>query len=188
NPITEEKPHHSHTLELKREDPVTCSSQPEEEELSGLEFEMKIEQVEELVDQKLNQVQTEQKSENRRDDVNSHSAGATFPNFSRSVCDDGGSNSSVLVRFVLVLSEREFWRFWRRRVRIESSATGTLTRNRRFRGVLSITFKLIVRTQEPIRGPNRSAARTDAAHGRETLPMSAVREDLLQTGQLGQRW
>ncbi|KAI2668023.1 hypothetical protein H4Q32_004655 [Labeo rohita] len=67
--IAEEKPHHSHTLELKREDPVTCSSQPEEEELSGLEFEMKIEQVEELVDQKLNQVQ----NENRRDDVNSHS-------------------------------------------------------------------------------------------------------------------
>ncbi|KAK2900366.1 hypothetical protein Q8A67_008481 [Cirrhinus molitorella] len=72
NLTTEEKPHHSHALEPKREDPVVRSSRPEEEELSGLEFEMKIEQVEELVDQKLTQVQTEQKSENR-DDVNSNS-------------------------------------------------------------------------------------------------------------------
>ncbi|XP_016086467.1 zinc finger protein 354A-like [Sinocyclocheilus grahami] len=53
-----EKPRYSHTLELKREDPVTCSAEEEEEELSGLEFEMKIEQVEE--------------SQNRRDDGNSH--------------------------------------------------------------------------------------------------------------------
>ncbi|XP_016090096.1 zinc finger protein 594-like [Sinocyclocheilus grahami] len=69
--ITEEKPHHSHALELKREDPVTSSPEPEEEELGGLEFEMKIEQVEELVDQKLNQVQAEQKNETRREDGNS---------------------------------------------------------------------------------------------------------------------
>ncbi|XP_052391059.1 zinc finger protein 112 [Carassius gibelio] len=55
---SEEKPHYSHTLELKREDPVTCSAEPEEEELSGLEFEMKIEQVEE--------------SQHHRDDGNAH--------------------------------------------------------------------------------------------------------------------
>uniref|UniRef100_A0A671LVN7 Zinc finger protein 569-like n=1 Tax=Sinocyclocheilus anshuiensis TaxID=1608454 RepID=A0A671LVN7_9TELE len=69
--ITEEKPYHSHALELKREDPVTSLPEPEEEELGGLEFEMKIEQVEELVDQKLNQVQAEQKNETRREDGNS---------------------------------------------------------------------------------------------------------------------
>ncbi|XP_018936173.1 zinc finger protein 79 [Cyprinus carpio] len=60
--VTEEKPHYSHTLELKREDPVTCSAEPEEEELSGLEFEMKIEQVEE--------------SQNHRDDGNAHPWGS----------------------------------------------------------------------------------------------------------------
>ncbi len=67
--ITEEKSHRSHAPELKREDPVTCSAEPEEEEeLGGLEFEMKIEQVEEL-----NQVQSEQ-NETRCDDGNSWKA------------------------------------------------------------------------------------------------------------------
>lgn len=74
--ITEEKPHRSHAPELKREDPVTHSPEPEEEELGGLEFEMKIEQVEELVDQKPHQVQSEQKNETRRDDGNSWSSKA----------------------------------------------------------------------------------------------------------------
>ncbi len=74
--ITEEKPHRSHAPELKPEDPVTSSPEPEEEELGGLEFEMKIEQVEELVNQKLNQVQSEQKNETCRDDGNSWSSKA----------------------------------------------------------------------------------------------------------------
>ncbi|XP_073704478.1 uncharacterized protein [Garra rufa] len=79
NLIPEQKPHHSQTLELKREDPVVCSSQPEEEELSGLEFEMKIEQMEELVDQKRHQVSVN--SIENRDDVNSHSwSSKTFDN------------------------------------------------------------------------------------------------------------
>lgn len=64
--ITEERSHRSLAPELKREDPVT--EEPEEEELGGLEFEMKIEQVEEL-----NQVQSEQ-NETRHDDGSSWKA------------------------------------------------------------------------------------------------------------------
>ncbi|XDV28370.1 hypothetical protein PO909_031696 [Leuciscus waleckii] len=64
--LSEEKAHFSQAAEVnsqqpKREEFVTPLKEPEEEELSGLEFEMKIEQVEKLVDQTLNQVQAKQK-------------------------------------------------------------------------------------------------------------------------------
>ncbi|KAK7159947.1 hypothetical protein R3I94_006089 [Phoxinus phoxinus] len=66
--LSEGKDHFSHVADvnsqlLKQEESVTPLKEPEEEELSGLEFEMKIEQVEELVDQTLNQVQEKQKCE-----------------------------------------------------------------------------------------------------------------------------
>ncbi|KAK9980354.1 hypothetical protein ABG768_013720 [Culter alburnus] len=85
--LSEEKPHFSHAADvnsqqLKQEESVTPLKEPVEEELGGLEFEMKIEQVEELVDQTLNQVQSEQKREeqNHCDDGNSHlwSSGKAF--------------------------------------------------------------------------------------------------------------
>ncbi|XP_051557475.1 zinc finger protein 436-like [Myxocyprinus asiaticus] len=90
--ISEEKPLFSQTqeinvLHLKREE-TTAPFKPsqetsraqqstaEDEEFSGLELEMKIEQVEELVDQKLNQVQAEHRSEVQNhcgiDDGDSH--------------------------------------------------------------------------------------------------------------------
>ncbi|XP_051720200.1 zinc finger protein 287-like [Ctenopharyngodon idella] len=76
--LSEEKPHFSHVAnmnsqQLKQEESVTPLKEPVEEELGGLEFKMKIEQVEELVDQTLNQVQAEQKREgqNNCDDGNS---------------------------------------------------------------------------------------------------------------------
>ncbi|XP_056125574.1 zinc finger protein 34 isoform X1 [Rhinichthys klamathensis goyatoka] len=64
--LSEERAHFSHAADvnsqlLKQEESVTPLKEPEEEELSGLEFEMKIEQVEKLVDQTLNQVQAKQK-------------------------------------------------------------------------------------------------------------------------------
>ncbi|KAG1932135.1 zinc finger protein [Pimephales promelas] len=64
--LSEEKPHFTHAADvnaqlLKQEESVPPLKEPEEEELSGLEFEMKIEQVEELVDQTLGQVQEKQK-------------------------------------------------------------------------------------------------------------------------------
>ncbi|ROL51481.1 Zinc finger protein 492 [Anabarilius grahami] len=85
--LSEEKPHFSHVAnvnsqQLKQEESVTPLKEPVEEELSRLEFAMKIEQVEQLVDQTLNQVQAEQKREgqNNCDDGNSHlwSTGKAF--------------------------------------------------------------------------------------------------------------
>ncbi|XP_065128614.1 uncharacterized protein [Paramisgurnus dabryanus] len=72
--LSEEKPSISSEINshhLRREEVIkpfkpseeTRGTPAEEEDLSGLEFEMKIEQVEELVDQKLSDVQTEQKSD-----------------------------------------------------------------------------------------------------------------------------
>ncbi|XP_056125573.1 zinc finger protein 184-like [Rhinichthys klamathensis goyatoka] len=66
--LSEERAHFSHAVDvnsqlLKQEESISPLKEPEEEELSGLEFEMKIEQVEELVDQTLNQVQAKQKFE-----------------------------------------------------------------------------------------------------------------------------
>lgn len=72
--LSEEKPSISSEINshhLRREEVIksfkpseeTIGTPAEEEDLSGLEFEMKIEQVEELVDEKLSEVQTEQKSD-----------------------------------------------------------------------------------------------------------------------------
>ncbi|XDV28371.1 hypothetical protein PO909_031697 [Leuciscus waleckii] len=68
--LSEEKPHFSQ--QLKQEEYMMPLKEPKEEELSRLEFEMKIEQVEEHVDQKLNQVQAKQKfkGQNRCHDGN----------------------------------------------------------------------------------------------------------------------
>ncbi|XP_067309017.1 zinc finger protein 7 [Pseudorasbora parva] len=65
--VSEENSQFSHTSDVKREE--SALKEPEEEELSGLEFQMKIEQVEELVDQTLNQAQRE--AQNHRPDGSS---------------------------------------------------------------------------------------------------------------------
>ncbi|KAI7809976.1 zinc finger protein 182 [Triplophysa rosa] len=63
--FSEEKPRLSH-ITGKEEEMMSSEelrAPPEDEDLSGLEFEMKIEQVEELVDRKLNEIQAEPSSD-----------------------------------------------------------------------------------------------------------------------------
>ncbi|XP_056125572.1 zinc finger protein OZF-like [Rhinichthys klamathensis goyatoka] len=64
--LSEERAHFSHAADLnsqllKQEESISPLKEPEEEKLSGLAFEMKIEQVEELVDQTLSRVEAKQK-------------------------------------------------------------------------------------------------------------------------------